>query len=453
MKSQSKLIVAASVAIGLGLFPGPAPMAEDSAMLELIKILYQKGSIDQAEYDALMKVAQEEAETQEAVEKHAAEAPTIKTETGLTITSADQQSEWDISGRVQADAAFFNDATDNDGNRVPLPDFGHEIRRAWLSVNGKLWGDWKLKLQYAFAAQNVQDAWLSYGGFPGKTTLKIGRFKEPFSISQATGNGNTTFLERPAPVNAIAPFRSTGIQLSTQLGGVSMLSAGLFGEGTDAGGFGVTPSFGFTGRATFVPIRNDNRVLHFGSAFSIRDGGDDERVRFRERFETRVTNTRLVDTGFLTEVDGFTKFNLESAFVQNRLSLQGEYLRTSVDRAFESGGDVDFDGFYLTGSFFLTPDTRPYNFGGGKFGGVKPSNPVGQGGAGAWQVGFRYSDLSLADGNVDGGDQSILSAVLNWYPQRNLRFSVNYNRVIEHEGGNFPGAEPAAVTARAQVTW
>jgi phosphate-selective porin OprO/OprP len=448
MKSQSRLVLAASIAVGLGLAPAPEAVAADDAMMELIEILYQKGSIDQAEYEALMEAASEEAETAEA-----GQAPTIKTAGGLTITAPDKTSEWDISGRVQVDAGFFGDETDENGNEVPLPDFGHELRRVWLSLNGKLWGDWSMKLQYAFESENVQDAWLAYKGLPGKTTLKIGRFKEPFSISQATGNGNLTFLERPSPVNGLAPFRNTGIQLGTQFGDVATLTAGIFGEGSDAGGDGVSASYGFTGRGTFAPIRSGGTVLHFGSAFTIRDAGESERVRFRDRFESRITNVRLVDTGTLTDVDGFSKFNLESAFVSNRLALQGEYLRASVDRSNAAGGDADFDGFYLTGSFFLTPDTRPYNFGGGKFGGIKPSNPLSQGGTGAWQVAFRYSDLNLADGSVDGGDQQIMTAGLNWYPDRNLRFSVNYNRVVGHDGGNFPGAEPAALTARAQVTW
>jgi phosphate-selective porin OprO/OprP len=452
MKSQSRLVLAASIAIGLGLAPAPDTLAADSAMKELIEILYQKGSIDQAEYEALMKAASEEAESEDAIKKHVAEAPKVSTAKGLTIASQDGSSSWDFSGRVQMDAATYGDETDDNGNDVPLTDFGQEARRVWLSFRGTMYDHWSLRIQYDFSGNSLKDGWLSYSGLPGSTTLKIGQFKEPISLSQQTGNGNLTFLERPTPVNAQVPFRNVGIQLGTKFD-KGTLTAGLFGQGLDSGGGDEQASLALTARGTIAPIHGDRKLLHLGAAFTARDAGDRQSFRFRDRPESHITNTRLVDTGNIAGADSLFTVNVEAAGVYNRFAWQGEYIRTSVDRDGAFGGDLDFGGYYVVGSFFLTDDSRRYSMGGGKWRSVSPSQPFSQGGPGAWQLGFRYSDMDLIDGSVDGGEQQIASAVLNWYPESNLRFSINYNKVVGLDGGPFPGAEPGAVTARAQITW
>jgi phosphate-selective porin OprO/OprP len=452
MKSQSRLVLAASIAVGLGLAPAPEAVAADDAMMELIEILYQKGSIDQAEYDALMKAANEEAESEQTIKKHVEEAPKVSTAKGLTIGSQDGSSSWDFSGRVQMDAATYGDETDDNGNDVPLSEFGQEARRVWLSFRGKMYDHWGLRIQYDFSGNSLKDGWISYSGLPGKTTLKIGQFKEPISISQQTGNGNLTFLERPTPVNGQLPFRNVGVQVGTKFD-KGTLTAGFFGQGLDSGGGDEQASIAFTARGTYAPIHSNRKLLHFGTAFTVRDAGDRQSFRFRDRPESHITNTRLVDTGNIAGADGLFSANIEAAGVYNRFAWQGEYVMTSVDRSEALGGDLDFNGYYVVGSFFLTDDSRRYNMGAGKWRSVSPSKPVSQGGGGAWQVGFRYSDTDFIDGNIDGGDQQIASAVLNWYPESNLRFSINYNKVVGHEGGNFPGAEPGALTARAQITW
>lgn len=452
MKSQSRLVLAASIALGLGLVPGPQPLAADDAMTELIEILYRKGSIDQAEYEALMNAARAEAEAGDESEAAATAGPETNVDKGLTISSGDGASSFDISGRVQMDAATYGDATDDNGNEVPLADFGQEARRVWLSFRGTMWDHWSWRIQYDFSGNSLKDGWLSYSGLPGRTTLKIGQFKEPISISQQTGNGNLTFLERPTPVNAQLPFRNVGVQVGTKFD-KGTLTAGLFGQGLDSGGGDEQASVAFTARGTFAPIHGNRRLLHLGSAFTVRDAGDRKSFRFRDRPESHITNTRLVDTGNIAGADGLFSANVEAAGVYNRFAWQGEYIMTSVDRSEAFGGDLDFAGYYVVGSFFLTDDSRRYNMGAGKWRSVSPSNPLSQGGTGAWQVGLRYSDMDFIDGDIDGGEQQIFSAVLNWYPESNLRFSVNYNKVVSLDGGPFPGAEPGAVTARAQITW
>lgn len=466
MTSKSTWPLAACIAVALGTVPVVESHASEGAMLELIEILYKKGSIDQQEYQLLLKAAREESgatvaetdqkkiseEVSRQVEEAVADMPKITTKDKLEFASRDGKSKWQIFGRVQTDAAFYDSDTDINGNSVPLADFGQEVRRARLGVSGTIFGNWGLKIQYDFPSQAVKDAFLSYKTGAG-TEIRIGHFKEPFSISELTSSKFQTFMERPTPVTAFVPSRNTGVGVFHTYAKLGTLSGGVFGEGVDSGGNGNTASYAVTGRATVAPINAGRRVLHLGSAISYRQPNDTDTARFRDRFETHVTDIRLVDTGTIGGVESIFKANVEFAAVYNRFSLQGEYLRTSLDRNGATGGDLDFDGYYLLGSFFLTDDSRPYSLKGGSFGKVSPSKPLSNGGYGAWELGLSYHDIDLADGGVDGGTQTMLGFALNWYPEKNLRFQVNYNAVTDHDGGNFPGAEPSVLQARAQVYW
>jgi phosphate-selective porin OprO and OprP len=63
-----------------------------------------------------------------------------------------------------------------------------------------------------------------------------------------------------------------------------------------------------------------------------------------------------------------------------------------------------------------------------------PNNPVSftnYGGWGAWEIAGRYSVVDLNDqlgtpSGVAGGKQTIYTAGLNWYVNRNIRFMFNY---------------------------
>lgn len=466
MKIKTAKLLAASIAIVFGAIPAVDAYAAESAMLELIEILYRKGSIDEQEYQLLLKAAREEsdpaiAETDqekiaEEVSRQVVEAtadlPKITTKDKLEFASKDGKSKWQIFGRVQTDAAIYDSDTDINGNSVPLPNFGQEIRRARIGISGTIFGNWRLRVQYDFPSQVVKDAFVSYTTNQ-VTQITLGNFKEPFSMSELTSSNYLTFMERPSTVTAFVPSRNVGLGVSHTFGKLATLSAGAFGEGLDSGGSGTDASYAVTGRATIAPINANRRVLHLGSAVSIREPNGTKTVRFRDRFETHVTDIRLVDTGTIAGVDSITKANFEVATVYNRYSLQGEYFLTSIDRSSAFGGDLDFDGYYLLGSIFLTDDSRPYSLSGGNFGKVSPSKSLSNGGMGAWELGLSYHEIDLSDGPIDGGTQTMFGVALNWYPEKNLRFQINYNAVTDHDGGNFPGAEPAVLQARGQVYW
>lgn len=346
----------------------------------------------------------------------------LSTKGGLKVESADGSFEGQLGGRLMLDYAYY------DADQIDLGS-GSEIRRARLFASGKLWKVWKFKFETDFAANEVdiKDAYIQYGGFK-PLSIKAGNFKEPFNIENLTSSRFITFMERALPVEAFTPDRNLGLQLHTY-GNIWQAAIGLFGEGIDSPGTEESPeesqSYGTAARASVAPINNEGRVLHVGGAFEWRTGYQGDEVRYRARPESHVTNVRLVDTGAIDNVDDTLKFNGEIAGVLGPWSLQGEYVRTDVSRT-DGSEDVDFNGWYVYGSWFLTGESRPYDAEDGSFDRVAPNSVLGKGGYGAWEVAVRYSSIDLDDQDIVGGKEDNITLGVNWYPTSHTRLMFNY---------------------------
>lgn len=453
--TRTKLSILCGSALLGGMSVLATPALANDAMMELIEIMRKNGSISEQEYRSLKNAAtadKEQAEAMKAeVEEKVKDMPTITTKEKLAIKSSDGNWEWGIGGRIMADAAFY----ENDGGTDYSS--GHEIRRARLNMTGKFYKVWNFKTQIDFANDSVsiKDAYIGYDGFDN-VGITVGHFKEPFSLEELTSSKYITFMERSLP-NAFAPGRALGIAANSSFNDMFTVAGGVFGDGLDSGGNGRNASgYGVTGRVTFSPIHRDRQALHFGAAVSHRQTDQSNDLRFRSRFEEHVSSNRLVDTGTIPGVDDFNRFGLEAAGVYERFSLQGEYIYTDVNTKSGFGPDGSFDGYYIYGSVFLTDDSRPYKFSGGKFDKVAPSSTVGKGGIGAWEVGLRFSSLDLNDSPLaNGGKIDNLTVGLNWYATKNVRLMANYTTVLDNSdtSGPFPGAEPAVFQTRAQVFW
>jgi phosphate-selective porin OprO/OprP len=125
----------------------------------------------------------------------------------------------------------------------------------------------------------------------------------------------------------------------------------------------------------------------------------------------------LVDTGALA-TGAFTMFGLEAATVFGPWSLQGEWLRTSVD--LRGSGRATLPGFYVQGSFFLTGESRSYQASRAHF-----SWPE-LGETGAWEIAARYAQTDFNSGAVRGGELATTSLGLNWYFSDSVKAQLDY---------------------------
>jgi phosphate-selective porin OprO/OprP len=125
-------------------------------------------------------------------------------------------------------------------------------------------------------------------------------------------------------------------------------------------------------------------------------------------------------------------------------------------------------GGYVQASWVVTGETRAYNSGLAAYRGIVPPNPVtpsslGSSGWGAWEVTGRYSVIDLNDqlgssSGASGGKQTVYTAGLNWYVNRNVRFMVNYlHGIIDKQNSatdtSDVGAKFDAVAMRTQIAF
>ncbi|MFU8831157.1 MAG: OprO/OprP family phosphate-selective porin [Wenzhouxiangella sp.] len=343
-------------------------------------------------------------------------------------------------GRVHVDYAVHDEDNSELGD-------GFRARRARLGLSGKIDDDWAFQIEYDFAenSSSANDVYLRYTGWSAGN-LTIGHFKVPFGLEEITSSNNISLIERSLPTTTFAQSRRMGIGYSH--GGDNWTVAVMgFGQGQGSGVRSTTgdEGLGIGGRFTFNPIKTDSTLIHLGIAASTEQPEDSnlDQVRFRTRPESRPTNVRLVDTGAINDVSRINQLGLEAAWQSGPFSVQGEYMRADVSR---SGGfsDVDFSGWYVSGSWVLTGESRGYR--GGVFRGVTPTKP-----GGAWELTARVSNVNLDDGVVEGGEQDNWTIGVNWYANSRVRFMANYINVSTDRRG--VSDDPGIFLMRAQVAF
>ena len=344
----------------------------------------------------------------------------------LVFQSADSAFKYWLDGRAMIDGAGYFGAENDMANGVL-------IRRARLGVKATLYRDWlgEIDVDFAGDAVEVKDLWV------GRTTgdaglLRIGNFKEPFSLETLTSSKFITFMER-SYVDAFSPDRHIGMSYS-RWGDRWQVSGGVFGQGSgDVDETGQDQGYGLTLRASMAPQFAEGRVLHLGVGVSRRtadaaDPADGKQMRIRARPETNQNKARFFSTGKVDDVAYELLFNGELAAVRGPLSFQAEYTRAQFHRM----NDLETANFwsgYAFVSYFLTGESRRYLPHEGEFDRIFPRSTNG-----AWEIAARYSTIDLNDPSsgvgILGGRGNNYTLGVNWYVNANFRFMANYVRVI-----------------------
>ncbi|MEH6583511.1 MAG: porin [Halioglobus sp.] len=332
-------------------------------------------------------------------------------------------------GRLELDYANYSSGVLSD-------DSGLNVRRFRLGLAGRVkpWPNWnyKLELDLTDSENTISDAFISWHSREWGT-LRIGNQKVTHSMSGGTSSVSIPFMERPLPTLAFTLQHRLGVGYDfdrNHWGG----NITLFGEdpNEDVG------SHGFSTRLFFNPTRSSTHVLHLGGSFMQLYSDDDARLRARP--ESHKTDTRLVDTGVLPDVDLSSALGIELAAAKDSFTFRSEFYGAHWDRS--EAEDNLFKGWYAEGSWFLTGEKSHYRE--GKF--IRP-NILGE--RGAWEVAARFSALDLNDDDVVGGKEENITLGLNWYSRIHWRFMGNVIKVNAHDGPH-GDEDPWIVQVRAQ---
>jgi phosphate-selective porin OprO/OprP len=389
----------------------------------------------------------EAAETQTRVQNVEVRAAKGVQTTGAAPTFADAADTFSFKprGTIQVDYAAFNErAGGYDYNN------GTDIRRARFGFDGTFLKSFKYRVEAEFVKNtvNLLDAYVQYIVDP-RWTLTVGQHKAPFGLEANTSDALNSFLERGMFTNAfgaVAAERRVGISALYASDRINA-QVGVFGSGEGVQRNATTPDegYGVNGRVTWDPIldNDEGRIVHLGASAFYATNFAGNTITVGDRPNTRVDGGNIVSAALPvgtaalpTGPDKARYFGAEAALVRGPFSLQGEYGNLAFDR-FGGLADVNFDGFYVFGSFFVTGENRVFK--GGNADRIRPLKNFdpANGGYGAFELLARYDRLDLTDSDLSVLERkaTTYTAGLNWYLNPNLRATFNY---IRFKGTNSP---------------
>lgn len=427
--------------------PVAAPVASTgNPVLDRLNALEAKVAALEARNKQLEEQAAESRERVERVEVRAAKG--VQPGPAPTFADVDGNFTFKPRGVIQLDyAGYRSRAGGYDYNN------GTDIRRARFGFDGTFYKHFKYRIEaeYVKGTVNLLDAYVSYGGIP-KWLFTIGQQKAPYGLEANTSDSFNTFLERGMANNAfgaVAAERRVGVTAAYVTDKLNA-TIGVFGAGEAVGRSTVTPDevYSVNGRVTWDPILDAGKVVHLGASAYYVTNIAGNAVTIGDRPNTRVDGGQLVSAAIpgsaTAGIDSATFLGGEAAVVLGPFSVQGEYGRLSVNRL-GTASSLDFDGFYVFGSWFLTGESRVFK--NGVVDRQKPFNDFNpaDGHYGAVELALRYDQLDLTDTNLSALDRKGQSwtAAFNWYLNPNLKLLFNY---IRFKGENSPlVATPASI--------
>jgi len=336
---------------------------------------------------------------------------------------------WLHFGRVEVEYGHFSEGVLEDDSGFNLRSLRGGIIRKFnerLTV--------KLELDATDGDSNWADL---YGRFSTKLGLiTVGNQKIAQTLVNQTSRLSRTFMEEPLPADAFGLGRRLGVGWDFHR---NKIGAHLTVFGKDLNE--QIGKFGYGIRLYTNPTKTRFSMFHLGLS-AVREKMDHD-ARFGAYPESRVTDTRLVDTGQNSDIDQQSIFGVELAGARGSYSVRSEYFIADWDR--KTGDDPRFQGFYVQANWAITGEAFQYTQ--GKFLRIRPISHRG-----AWEVAIRYSHVDLNDMDVLGGEQRNASLALNWYgPGNQLRVMIN---LIYVETDAVAGDQsPLIAQVRVQVHW
>jgi phosphate-selective porin OprO/OprP len=446
-------------------FSTPA-FAVNDAMLDLLKILRDKGSITAAEYELLVAAAKADGEhvedTKAQLDTLKKSQPKITTKDKIVIADEKGDFEWAFIGRVMADYIFTND------DETQLEN-GAELRRARLGVEATLWEHWigKLEVDHDEDELSVKDAYVGYEDEwnGNKWWTKWGQQHVPFGFATLTSSKYMTFMNRPIfSDNEIEPARQMGAAFFIADGDKRWTAhTGVFtanlDEPTDClAGVECDQEFVVAGRVTGVPFMQDKtHLMHLGAgAYYKNPNGGTIDIDQRDAV-IHIIDSKNLNADFTSIADDAFAWNVEAGGVWGPAHIMGQYASINVDRAPTGLDDVTLNAWYVDVGWFLTGESKNYDAGKGQWGSIKPKGIVGKGGIGAWEIAVRYeqADYTDSDAGFTGGEMDLLTVGINWYVNNTMRFMANYVDTLDYDEGtgSDDGDEPSAFMLRGQIYW
>ncbi|MBO5942111.1 MAG: hypothetical protein J6Q63_06015 [Bacteroidales bacterium] len=344
--------------------------------------------------------------------------------------------------RVQGDAAVF---FGYDKNLTQIGN-GMLMRRTRFAVKAQLDKNWygELDTDWTSGTPEIKDAYIAFTGVKG-LEIKLGNFKENFSIQRNTTSRYLQFMERPM-VSYLAPSRHMGLNVKYSMPAL-WVSAGAFGpelEGAETQTFiedgnkdyGLNCGMSYTGKVVYRPLHKmKDASLHIGAAVSYRNPKTSSTdgynaVRYSTRNTTGINRKKFMDTDAIKYLDHELAYTFELAGHYKGLRWEGAYIarlpyvddQKYIDMNGEAPNFAPAWGWYVQAGYLLFGGHQNYDAGGAKYTRINAGKEWGD-----IELCARveYLDLNMSK-YVMGGSAYAYSLGLNFHVTRNVKFVINY---------------------------
>lgn len=320
-----------------------------------------------------------------------------------------------------------------------------------LFLSGKAWQDWEFKLEGDFVSEpELMDGWVAFSHFK-EAQLKIGQFKQPFSMEELPSDTLVKFTERSL-INRMVPGRDLGVQLfgSVFEGKLNYWVGAFNGNGRqNSGGTDNNDDKDVVARLQVQPFKDDECVwikgLYIGGAgtWGNTEGAFGDLSAVDSATVWLDAHPSAANAGTTRREGERSRYNAELAWLVGPFGLRAEWMMEE-DMLERSGGagasagapiesTIDMSGFYVQGTYWLTGEDEQFS-----------SRPQvkhvfapwsDDGGWGAVELALRYStievdsdifDTNLASRAVSTSGVDQWAGGINWWFNPNVRFTTDY---------------------------
>ena len=355
--------------------------------------------------------------------------------------------------RVQGDAAVYF------GYDPKLTTIGNgmSFRRTRFAVKTQIDKNWyaELDTDWTSGTVEIKDAILEYTGFDN-LEIKMGNFKENFSIQRNSTSRYLLFMER-AMVTYLAPSRHMGINFKYDLPAL-WLSAGVFGpelKGSEEQmamednnkDYGQSEGLSYTGKVVWRPLHKmTNGSLHLGAAVSYRDpkttstdGLGKLPIRYSTRNSTSINRKKFLDTDAIVGLDHEFLWTVELAGHYEGLRYEAAYISRQATIDLEKnpkGANLKpATGWYVQAGYMLFGGKQKYDAGGAKYTRCTRGKEWGD-----LELAVRVDQIDLNLNKYYMGGSAMQYALgLNYYPSENVKFMINYQFADNDQFANGKG--------------
>jgi phosphate-selective porin OprO/OprP len=353
---------------------------------------------------------------------------------GLKFKSAGGDLEAHVGGRLLTQGRFSNDRPDSSTSG---PD-SFFIRQARMETSGKFYKQFEFKVQVDFptgtstTSGTLQDTYVGWVPFP-EFNLRVGQFKEPFSLQETMSTRFIDFIER-ANLTRLAPGQDIGIMVHGKpWGGTVSYELGLF-NGQGRALLDTNDEKEVAGRLRVTPFRESESVFWKGLRVGVAATYGSEDARSFADLTTTETAIRFLDVDSDVRMDDQkSRVGAEALWRIGPVSLSGEYVKMLTDMREAQPvrtADISADAWYVAASWLSKPQetrvvpAKPFDLSAGTWGALEFAARYGQ--IEFEEEIFRAFFANDTDTRTSTNEVNTFTAGFNWWLRQNLRISLDY---------------------------